>query len=432
MVSGTAVWLVFFVLLLMIAVPATDQRLLSHLRGLKNTAKTILISLLVLGLALIIFIMIIGLESFFSKEPESELSRLLISLENVYGYNDATALSHQATENLLDGKNPYAEANTISAIIDYNGEIDKITPLREGRFADVFPYPTAGQLEQFWEDIRQNPDQIPVEIESKFNYPAGAFLLPVPFVLIGINDLRIIFVILLLPVLAYVIYRVRYDLRLHLIFALIASLELWNSLPAGETGFLYFPFLFLGWILPKRNLWLSALFMAIAIAIKQLAWFVLPFYLILIFRTIGPKQMAASLFIIIAVFLATNLPFIVMNPSLWFDSVVAPVTDNMFPLGVGIVSIVLGGFVDIQSPLPFAIIECIIAFLVVIWYFFKCSRYPQTGLILAVLPLFFAWRSLWGYFFYIDIITLTAIMLNEYGAATESEQVRLRAADSEL
>lgn len=142
--------------------------------------------------------------------------------------------------------------------------------------------------------------------------------------------------------------------------------------------------------------------------------------------------MAASLFIIIVVFLATNLPFIVMDPSLWFDSVVAPVTDNMFPLGVGIVSIVLGGFVDIQSPLPFAIIEWIIAFLVLIWYFFKCSRYPQTGLILAVLPLFFAWRSLWGYFFYVDIIILTAIMLNEYGAATESEPARLRATDSEL
>jgi hypothetical protein len=432
MISGTAVWLVFFVLLLMIAVPATDQRLQNRLRCLKNTAKTILISLLVLGVALIIFIMIIGLESFFSKEPESKLSQLLISLENVYGYNDATALSHQATENLLDGKNPYAEANIISAIIDYNGEIDKITPLREGRFANVFPYPTADQLEQFWEDIRQNPDQIPVEIESKFNYPAGTFLLPVPFILIGISDLRIIFIILLLPVLAYVIYRVRDDLRLHLIFALIASLELWNSLAAGETGFLYFPFLFLGWILPKRNLWLSALFMAIAVAIKQVAWFVLPFYLVLIFRTIGLKQAATSLFIVIGVFLATNLPFIVMDPSLWFNSVVAPVTDNMFPLGVGIVSIVLGGFVDIQSPLPFAIIECVIAFVVLIWYFFKCSRYPQTGLILAVLPLFFAWRSLWGYFFYIDIIILTAIMLNEYGAATESEPVRLRATDSEL
>jgi len=430
MISGTVVWLVFFALLLMIAVPAVDQHLRKYLHCLKNTAKTIVISLVVLGVALVVFIVFIGLESFFSDKPDDRLSQLLVSLENVYGYNDATALSHQAAQNLIDGKNPYAEANTIIAMIDYNGEIDKITPLREGRFADVFPYLTTDQLGQFWEDVRQTPEQIPVEIESKFNYPAGGFLLPAPFVLVGISDFRFIYIILLLPALAYVIYKVRSDLRIHLIFALVASLELWNSLAAGETGFLYFPFLLLGWILPKRNLWVSALFMAIAITIKQLAWFVLPFYLILIFRTIGLKQMAVSLSIIIGVFLAANLAFIAMDPDLWFNSVVAPVTDNMFPLGVGIISIVTGGFIDIQSPLPFAIMELAIAALAVIWYFFKCNRYPQTGLILAVLPLFFAWRSLWGYFFYIDIIVLTAIMLNEYGMESNEESGKVLAVSS--
>jgi hypothetical protein len=140
--------------------------------------------------------------------------------------------------------------------------------------------------------------------------------------------------------------------------------------------------------------------------------------------------MATSIFIIISVFLATNLAFIAMDLDLWFNSVVAPVTDNMFPLGVGIVTIVSGGFVDIQSPLPFAIIEVGIAVAAVIWYFFKCERYPQTGLLLAVLPLFFAWRSLWGYFFYIDIIILAAIMLNEYGMESKDESVNLLAADS--
>lgn len=405
----------------MVAIPAADQRLRKHLHCLNKTAKTIFISLIVLGVALVVFVVFIGLESFFSDEPEDKLSQLLVSLENVYGYNDATALSHQATENLLDGKNPYEEANAVTAMIDYDGQVDKITPLREGRFADVFPYPTANQLEKFWDDVRSNPGEIPVEIESKFNYPAGGFLLPAPFILVGINDFRFIYIILLLPALAYVIYKVRSDMRIYLIFALIASLELWNSLAAGETGFLYFPFLLLGWILPRRSLWLSALFMAIAIAVKQIAWFVLPFYLILIFRTIGLRQMATALLIIIGVFLAANLAFIVTDLDLWFNSVVAPVTDNMFPLGVGIITIVFGGFVDIQSPLPFSIIEITIAALAVIWYFFKCKHYPQTGLILAVLPLFFAWRSLWGYFFYIDIIVLAAIMLNEYGIEPVNE-----------
>jgi len=45
-----------------------------------------------------------------------------------------------------------------------------------------------------------------------------------------------------------------------------------------------------------------------------------------------------------------------------------------------------------------------------------CLRYPHTGPLLAVLPLFFAWRSLWPYFFYADVIILAAIIVNEYGA----------------
>ncbi|MGD9143693.1 MAG: hypothetical protein PVG61_07600 [Dehalococcoidia bacterium] len=425
MVSGTVVWLIFFVVLFLVAVPASDRRLRKHLRGLRNTARTIIISLLVLGIALIAFISIVGLDTFFRDDPDSGLSELLISLDNVFGYNDATSLSHQAAQNLLDGKNPYEEANIIAAMIEYNGEIDKITPLREGRFADVFPYPTLEQLEQFWEDVSLTPEQTPVEIESKFNYPAGGFLLPAPFLAIGIDDFRFIYIILLVPVIAYVIYKLPSRYRIHFIIAMVASLELWNSLAAGETGFLYFPFLFLGWILYKKNWWASALFLAGAIVIKQLAWFVLPFYLILIFRTKGWRQMALSLLIIATVFFAANGYFLAKDPGLWINSVAAPVTDNMFPLGVGIVSIVSGGYADIQSPLIFTILELAVAVAAVLWYFFKCYRYPETGLLLSVLPLFFAWRSLWGYFFYVDVIILASILINEYGTKLNGENAGL-------
>jgi hypothetical protein len=425
MVSGTVVWLVFFAILLLIAIPSTDQRLRKYLRGLKNTTRAIIIALIVLAVALIAFILVIGLENFFSDDPDTQLSELLISLDNVFGYNDATSLSHQAAQNLIDGKDPYEEANIVSAMLDYHGGVDKITPLREGRFADVFPYPNADQLEEFWDDVSRAPDQIPVEIESKFNYPAGSFLLPAPFLLVGINDFRIIYIILLVPVLAYVVYKVPSRFRIHFIIALLASLELWNSLAAGETGFLYFPFLFLGWILRKKNWWLAALFFAGAVVIKQVTWFMLPFYLILLFRTRGWQAAAGTLLIIIAVFFAVNGYYIAEDPRFWINSVAAPMTDDMFPIGVGIISVVSGGYVDIQSPFIFSILEIAVAVAAAFWYFFKCNRYPETGLLLGVLPLFFAWRSLWGYFFYIDVIILASIMINEYGMATSRNDGRI-------
>jgi hypothetical protein len=88
-------------------------------------------------------------------------------------------------------------------------------------------------------------------------------------------------------------------------------------------------------------------------------------------------------------------------------------TDPMFPVGGGLTIFVTGGFINIQSPLPFSIMEGIAFIGTIFWYFRYGKRYPQTGPILAIIPLFFAWRSLWSYFFYAAIISLAYIMVNE-------------------
>lgn len=407
MIVGSVLWLFWFAVLFLIAVPATDQLLQNHLRWLKPAALTIFIALLLLGLGEVVFFQTGGLGK--------ESSQLLTSFDRVFLYNDATALSHQATENFIDGNNPYAKANVVSAMKEFNGDYDKTTPLRQGRFAEVFPYPTPEQLQQLWQDALKNPEHAPPELESRLSYPAGSFLLPAPFVMLGINDLRLVYLIFILPALAYVVLRAVKNLRILFVGALLISLGLWNGVASGETGGLYFPFLLLAWVLPKRHLWLSALLMGMAVAIKQVAWFFIPFYLILIFRTMGPKRALQVLAIICGVFLAINAPFMVSDPKLWLTSLMAPVMDNMFPLGIGIVNLVTAGVLDIQSPLIFGVVEFCIAGLAIAWYFRYCRRYPHTGLILAVLPLFFAWRSLWPYFFYIDIILLASIMTDKYG-----------------
>jgi hypothetical protein len=423
-IAGAAVWLVFLVLLLFIAVPAADAWLRPRLRLLRTASMSIIIIFCLAGLVLLAVATTIGLESIDSGQPEGKLSRLMVSLDNVFGYNDATALSHQAAENVLHGGNPYAEANIVTAMVKFNGATDKLTPLREGRFTDVFPYPRATQMEQLWQDALKNPSQVPPELESKFNYPAFCFLLPAPFIWMGIGDFRFIYLILLVPALAYVIFRIPGRFRVFFIVALAASLEIWNSLAGGETGFLYFPLLLLAWVLPRRNLWASALFMAMVVGIKQITWFLLPFYLILILRTMGWRKLLSAAVVIAGVFIAVNVRFIAADPYLWLTSLLAPVMDRMFPLGVGLISLVTTGVLNIQSPLLFTILEFGTLALAVVWYWVNCRRYPNAGPVLSVLPLFFAWRSLWGYFFYIDIIVLAAILINEYGTPS-SEQLKI-------
>jgi uncharacterized membrane protein len=156
----------------------------------------------------------------------------------------------------------------------------------------------------------------------------------------------------------------------------------------------------------------------------QLAWFLLPFYLILIFRAVGLKRALSAAGIILGIFLATNAWFIAIAPKLWLTSLLGPMTDNLFPLGSGIITLVTSGVVNIQSPLIFTVMEGIVFVLAVIWYFFNCRRYPHTGPVLAMFPLFFAWRSLWSYFFYIDITVLAAVITDEYRELPAPSQLR--------
>jgi len=160
----------------------------------------------------------------------------------------------------------------------------------------------------------------------------------------------------------------------------------------------------------RRNLWVSALCMGLAIASKQVAWFFLPFYLILIFRHMPWKKALPALALTGVVFAAFNLPFVVASPRIWFDSVVSMMKDPLFPSGWGAITPVLQGWVNIQSSLPFAVMEATVLLIAVFWYWRNARAFPYLGVVLPLLPLFFAWRSLWTYFFYVDVILLAMVM----------------------
>ena len=414
LIIGVIIWLTWFTVIILIALPKTDQFLQNQLRWLKRATVVIFFALLLMGLIEITF-----LSAFSSGVLDNDkLDRIMPELEtkinNVFIYNDSAALCHQAVENTIDGQNPYAESNIVEAIIKFNVPVDSITPLRQGRFAEAFPYPEKDELEEVYQEAINSNNNVPEEFESKLNYPTGSIFLSVPFFLVGLDDMRIIAILYILPVLFYVVFQAPRHLRIILAVAILVSIELWSSLANGGAGFLVFPFMLLAWILWKKHLLLSALFMGLAISMKQLAWFFLIFYIILILRTMGLRKLLGVMVIIAGVFLAINLPFMLDDPNVWITSIFAPVTDNLFPLGVGIVSFVTAGFIDIQSPLIFTIMEVTILVCATIWYLYYCPRYPYTGLILALIPLFFAWRSLPAYFLYVDIIILAVIIINEY------------------
>jgi hypothetical protein len=417
-IAGMVLWVLWIGSLLLIALPQTDR----WLAGVKNWLKPV-------SLALASVLVLVGVLEFaalssvssggaLSKVLGKDLSNLMQQQSINLRYNDGTALCHQAVDNLLAGENPYERANIVTANLLFGNPFDRTTPIQTGLFSDIFPYPTDAQLKAIWDKALQNPSDVPPEIESKLNYPAASFLLPAPFIAAGVSDIRWTYLGAVIAGFFIALFLVPANTRLWLLAGGLASLEIWESIASGETGSLMFPFLLLAFLTWRRRPWLSALCMGVAIATKQVAWFFLPFYLILIWRTVSFKKAAHALVTSAGVFLAINLAFIVQNPGLWLSSIMAPMTDKFFPLGVGPVTLVISGYIDIKSPLFFTIVEVAVFIALLAWYWINARRYPLTGIVLAVIPLFFAWRSSWWYFFYFDIILLAAVAMEDYQPQT--------------
>jgi len=122
-----------------------------------------------------------------------------------------------------------------------------------------------------------------------------------------------------------------------------------------------------------------------------------------------------------ATFAVLNMPFIFGAPQAWLEGVLAPIFDPMFPSGDGIVAFSIAGILPANS-LLYTMIEIAVLLAALVWYYFNCRRYPQTGLLLAVLPLFFAWRSYSCYFCFASLLIFGAVIIAEYGQSATSAQ----------
>jgi len=408
----TALWLAWFAIILLICIPAVDDWLRGWLKKLQWIAAIVIAIVALIGI-----VELVGLHLLDTGAVEP--TELTEQVTNSFRYNDATAISHQASEALLRGENPYLEADIVAALEALNLPPDAVTPLQQGYFADVFPYPTPEQLDEILNQARSSGESPPQEFESKVSYPAGSFLFQTPFLALGLKDLRIFYLICALLAAAVIVWCTPARLRLLVIAAFLSSIVLWNLIATGTTDTLYVLFLLIAWIF-RRRLWLSALCMGLAVATKQIAWVYVLFYAILVLRETGWARMAKALAMTAVVFCAVNLPFVLGAPQNWLEGVMAPVVDPMFPKGVGLVTFSLAGVLP-SNPMVFIIIEVAVLALAAGWYYFCGYRYPQSGLLLAVLPFFFAWRSYSCYFYFASLLVFGAVAAIEYSPGRKQE-----------
>jgi uncharacterized membrane protein len=171
-----------------------------------------------------------------------------------------------------------------------------------------------------------------------------------------------------------------------------------------ETEIICLAFLLIAWHLRRRNWLASAILLGLACAFKQYCWFFVPFFVTdMIVQNnwqswAGWRQSIRSGFVTLVAFLAPNVPYMIASPAAWFHSLWLPMSEPLFPIGMGIVSLSVGHVIPYFPPTAYLVLE-LLALGAALYAFCRWRvKLAEGGLILALIPLFFAFRSLPNYF----------------------------------
>jgi uncharacterized membrane protein len=320
-------------------------------------------------------------------------------------HNDAIALNECAARLVLQGRDPYTDLDVFACYGNLGIGPDRTTPLRRGAFADVPVYPSDDQLDRVWTE-RASGVGTNDEFVWRPSYPALSFLALLPMVLVG-WDTNYLYFACLIAAMALVVMKAPGSLRPFFLTALLGSASLAAFTVGGSSDLLYALPLVVAWMYRDRK-WAGIPF-GIAVATKQIAWFFAPFWIIGVITERGWREAARDLAIAVGIFAATNLPFIVHDPKAWSAGILTPAVEPMFARGAGLIFLFTNGGLPFLPVFAYTAIEAIagIICLVIAWRTRRTS--PELGAVLAIVPLFFAWRSLFSYFFLLPLFALAAI-----------------------
>lgn len=395
------VWLLWFLLVFILVKPSSSTFVNRDNKPIRFIALSAATFMTVVIISIFTMVFVVNDDAINNNE-------LIGQLKESFQYGDDTASLHQASEHLINGINPYSAYNIIDVVEDYDLPITRITPLRQGDFADVFPFPTEEQFSEAWDKADTSSGNIPSEFLSKLVYPSGSFIIAAPFVALGLGDIRLFYLFCALSVAALALFWSPRKLLSLVIAVFFINVLLWLDIASGRTDTLFILFILLTWILRKRLL-LAALFMGLAVTTKQMAWTYLLFFLVLQIREVGWRQLIKPLGIIIGVFIVFNLAFIIDSPHSWLEGIISQFIDPYFPRGVGFVSLTFTHILPANQIL-FSTLQVTALFLAIVWYYYNCLRYPYAGLLLPVLPFFFGWQSYSRYLYFAPILILIMLI----------------------
>jgi len=314
----------------------------------------------------------------------------------VYG-TDTLAFSHYSANLVLEGKNPY-EHSMLPALEEYEVPSQFTTPMLDGLAAD------------------------------RTSYPALSFLIYVPFVWMGLADMRWVTLLFHVATLSLIYFKSPPVLRPLIILPLFIIPSFLEYTGGAVTDFL--------WVLPlvlmaiyMRRADLSGVLFGLACSIKQTPWLLVPFLLVWLWKSnesLGLKhrliQIGKFCAISGATFLVFNLPFIIDNPNAWYLGVSAPISGDMIPFGSGLSILTQIGMVSLPKSF-YTVSAGVVLLTLLVNYYLHFGRIKYTIWLFPAIILWFSYRSLQSYFIY--WIPLLAISFSMWYASlpTQEEEI---------
>lgn len=314
-------------------------------------------------------------------------------------YSDAIAYVHMDADLVRQGKNPFTDTQAYwQAVVRWPQSLS--TPmLGSPHFGDnPLKYPSTANMshELQYEATHPAARTGNFDPQTVHNYPAGIIWLALPFIWAGLSSVNYINLIALAILIGIILSRTHDPARLAFLIAALANpiIPMFSLFANFDLVALVFVVAAWNWMRKEKT---SAILLGIGCAVKQVSWFFIPFYLLQVIREEGWQAAIRRSFWLGITFIIINLPFIITSPVAWFHSLWIPISDPMFPVGFGPITLALSGMMPIVSPHLWTILE-LGSMAILLGIQWRRGDRNSDGLILALIPLWFSWRSQITYF----------------------------------
>ncbi len=305
----------------------------------------------------------------------------IIGMSMKRSFTDEFAIEVLSAKRFLAGLNPYGIQYSIRAIESYGVSLSSLTPKLAGGYV------------------------------TSLEYPDFSFLILIPFILLHINPEIVLFIFTLLLLSLIAIEFVERELAFMAPLALAVALFNINLIffsLNGITDVIWVTFLAASLIFLQKR-FIPGILYGLSLAAKQLPIFILPFLLIFVYKRYGFKKFVEFTITAALSFILINLPFILMSPSSFFNSILAPENAPILGIGFGLSQFYFSGYIPFADRQFFTalMISVWMMFIVIYMYKYDTLKYSLTAL--PIIVLIFNFRLLENYLMYWPILTLSTL-----------------------